>query len=75
MYCPHQDDYEKLFGEFLTGVLNDKDSADRISMRFGVFVDARRESDIEARFDRAKIAADRVKDDHTKICGFYDSEP
>lgn len=41
-------------------------------MRFGVFADARQEPNIDERFDRARIAADRVKDDPKTICGFYD---
>ena len=72
LYCPRQDDYEQMFKEFLSDVFNEKETADRIKIRFGVFIDARQISDIEERFDRAKIAANRVKDDHEKICGFYD---
>ena len=48
------------------------DMADRISLRFGVFADARQEPDIEERFIRATIAADRVKDDPQRFCGFYE---
>ncbi|MBR3739076.1 MAG: diguanylate cyclase [Clostridia bacterium] len=72
LYCPHQDDYEQLIAEFLSDVFDDKETADKVRLRFGVFTDARQEADIEERFDRAKIAADRVKDDSQKICGFYD---
>ena len=50
----------------------DEEMADKISLRFGVFTDARQEADLEERFIRAKIAADRVKDDPQEICGFYD---
>ena len=42
------------------------------SLRIGVFADAGRQADVEERFSRAKLAADRVKDDPEKICGFTD---
>ena len=47
---------------------------DRVELRFGLYSNAQQELDIEERFVRAKIAADRVKDDSQKICGFYDLE-
>ena len=72
MYCPHQDDYEQLFRSFRSEIFDGKETAGRVRMRFGVFADARQEPDIEERFDRAKIAADRVKDDPEKFCGFYE---
>lgn len=74
MYCPHQEDYEQLFRELLAGVSDGKSDADRLSLRFGVFTDARQTPDIDDRFDRAKIAADRVKDDSQSTIGFYDAD-
>ena len=49
-----------------------RELADKLHMRFGVFSNAQQEADIEERFVRAKIAADRVKDDPQVICGYYD---
>lgn len=72
LYCPHQDDYERLFRGFMADISADEEIAGRIKLRFGVFVDAHQEPDIEERFVRARIAADRVKDDEENICGFYD---
>ena len=43
-----------------------------MTLRFGVFADARRESELEDRFDCAIEAAERVRDDPQKLCGFYD---
>jgi hypothetical protein len=42
-----------------------------VNLRVGVYVDAQREPEIEERFARAIIAADRVKDNPDAICGFY----
>jgi diguanylate cyclase (GGDEF)-like protein len=72
IYCQHQDDYEQLLLEFLKDVIDEKDMSERISMRFGVYTNAEEEPDIEERFDRAKIAADRIKDEPDRLCGFYD---
>ena len=74
LYCPHQIDYEELFKEFLSEIYAEGDMADKVILRFGVFADARQVTDIEERFIRAKIAADRVKDDPQNRCGFYDQE-
>jgi PleD family two-component response regulator len=74
LYCPHQDDYEQLFREFVAHVFTDNEMAENIHLRFGVFTDAKQEKDIEERFVRAEIAADRVKDDPQKLFGFYDQK-
>ena len=52
----------------------DEKIADNISIRFGIFTNAGQETDMEERFERARIAADRVKNDTQTICGFYDLE-
>jgi GGDEF domain-containing protein len=72
LYCPHQDDYEQLIQEFTSEVFAEKEISDKVRMRFGVFSNAQQEADIEERFVRAKIAADRVKDDPETVCGYYD---
>lgn len=72
LYCPQQDDYERLIREFTSEVLAESELADKVSMRFGVFPGAHQEADVEERFTCAKIAADRTKDDSETICGYYD---
>ena len=72
LYCPRQDDYEQLIQEFTSEVRAEEGMEDKVHMRFGVFSNAQQEADIEERFVRAKIAADRVKDDPQVICGYYD---
>ena len=71
LYCPHQGDVEMLIEEFLKNVFEVKELKNKISLRIGVFSDAQQEKDVEERFTRAKIAADRVKEDPDKICGYY----
>ena len=72
LYCPHQDDYEQLMNEFLSDVFSGKEIADKVSIRFGIFTDARQVERIEYRFERAKTAADRVKNDPERNFSFYD---
>jgi diguanylate cyclase (GGDEF)-like protein len=71
LYCPHQEDYERLIGEFLSEVFPDKETAEKVSIRFGVFTDAQQAEKLEDRFEFAKIAASRVKNDPDRSCGFY----
>ncbi len=52
----------------------DKDTASKVSVRIGVFANARREPDIEERFAHAQTAADSVRNDPDKVCGFYEME-
>ena len=73
LYCPHQDDYEQLISEFLATVFAENDIVDKVSVRFGIYSNAKQKPDIEERFECAKIAADRVKNDPEKIYGFYDN--
>ena len=72
LYCQHQDDYETLLKEFMSDLYSEQRIADSINIRFGVFTYAGQETDMEERFERARIAADRVRNDPEKICGFYD---
>ena len=63
MYCPHQDNYHELLQEFLSEVTTEKEMDSKAVLRFGLFTDAQREHDIEERFVRAKIEADRANED------------
>jgi GGDEF domain-containing protein len=72
LYCPHQEDYEQMLCEFMAEVFEEKETADRVSLRFGIFEDAMQEPDIEERFIRAQAAADSIKGNPQKKCGFYE---
>lgn len=72
LYCPHQNNYEELIRSFYKDLFMEKDTANKITLRFGAFVNAEQEPDIEKRFSLAKSAADSIENDSTKICGFVD---
>ncbi len=71
LYCPHQGDFKDLITKFKENLFVEKETASKVSLRFGVFSNANRESDIEKRFSHAIIAANSVKNDPDTICGFY----
>ena len=71
LYCPHREDYDQLLRKFLADLFIEEDTADKVTLRFGVFAEARQEEDIERRFDCAVLAAEHVRNEPEKICGFY----
>ena len=71
LYCPHRDDYERLISDFLAEVFAEKETAEKVSLRFGVYAGAQQEANIEERFARAVTAANSVKRGSGTICGFY----
>ena len=73
IYCPHVMDYDAFF-ETVSGNLNqDGQDGNRARLRMGAYANADKALDIERRFDRAKLAADRVKNSVTNVIGLYDS--
>ena len=71
LYCPHQDDYDQLLQKFLSDVFVEKETAEKVRLRFGVFEHAEREKSIEARLACALSAADSIKNDPQKLYGVY----
>ena len=72
MYCPHREDYGQLIEWFMEDLYVEKETAAKVKLRFGLYENAEREEDIEERFVRAKIAADRIEFDAEKKLGIYD---
>ncbi len=66
VYCPHRSDY----GEILDRASKGMNS--RVHLRMGVYPRVDKAIDIERRFDRAKLAADTLRNSLTKNVAFYD---
>ncbi len=66
VYCPHRSDY----GEILDRASKGMDS--RVHLRMGVYPCVDKAIDIERRFDRAKLAADTLRNSFTKNVALYD---
>ena len=73
VYCPHREDYEAIMDQASVSLTDDGTSENRIRLRMGVYSCADKTIDIERRFDRAKMAADAIKNTVTKTIGFYDN--
>lgn len=74
LYCPHQDDHEQLIRNLYTDLFVEKETIDKVKLRFGVFVNAEKEPDIEKRFALVKTAADSVENEPEAICGFVNPD-
>ncbi len=73
IYCPHHSDYGSILETVQRDLNGDGQKENRIRLRMGVYSDVDKELDIERRFDRAKLAADSVKDSVTRVIGLYNS--
>ena len=72
VYAAHQDDYEDLHVAILN-VLNDF-KMNNIRVRCGLWENVSKDVEVEAWFDRAKIACDQIRGDYTHTLARYDNE-
>ena len=73
IYCPHCSEYEPILEAVSSDLNREGENANRIRLRMGVYANVDKSLGIEHRFDRAKMAADSVKGNVTKVIGLYDS--
>ena len=71
LYCPHQTNYEQLLTKFMAEVFVEKETSEKVRLRFGVYTDAGKEENLKKRFALAEEAANSVKNDPQKLCGYY----
>ena len=74
LYCPHREDYGDLLEKVSAGIHPTEGNANRVWMRMGVYSDADKSLDLERRFDRAKMAADSVRNSRVQSVGVYNAE-
>ena len=67
IYCPHRTDYVALIERAAEGL------GGRVRMRMGVCTETDKSLDPERRFDRAKMAADTVRNSFTRVVAIYDN--
>ena len=72
VYCPHGKDYRKLFEDASDKLSSDENAGRNIRLRMGIYEKVDKSLDIERRFDRAKMAADRVRGSFAHPIGIYD---
>jgi diguanylate cyclase (GGDEF)-like protein len=71
-YCPHGADVHMIFDRIASAI--EEKCGNRVHLRMGVYENADKSLEIERRFDRAKSAADTVRNSFTRTIGFYDDE-
>ncbi|MBP5749181.1 MAG: EAL domain-containing protein, partial [Firmicutes bacterium] len=72
VYFPSGTDYEMLQQELCKDLLVGKES-NKINLRLGVYPEVDRSVKIERRFDRAKQAADTIRNSYTQFVAYYDA--
>lgn len=72
-YCPHRDNYEEILDNLSIPLGDGEFGENHIRLRMGVYSNVDKTLDIERRFDRAKMAADSVRENLAKPIGFYDN--
>ena len=73
VYCPHRSDYAEVLESASVGLAGEGKNESRVRLRMGVYSGVDKAIDIERRFDRAKLAADTVKNSFTKSIAIYDN--
>ena len=72
IYCPHGKDYKKILDSATDGLAGENIPLNRIRLRMGVYEKVDRAIPIERRFDRAKMAADMIRNTFTRSIEIYD---
>ena len=72
IYCPHRSDYSDILEAANRGLAGDEQAGSMVRLRMGVYANADKSIDVERRFDRAKMAADAVRNNLTRNISIYD---
>ena len=73
IYCPHRTDYKKILEGATRSAAGKESAGSRIHLRMGVYSIVDKGIDVERRFDRAKMAADAVRNSYANNLSIYDS--
>jgi len=73
VYCPHRQDYAAILEHASIGLDGGDMGDSRVRLRMGVYENADKAIEIERRFDRAKLAADTVRNNFVKAVALYDN--
>ena len=72
VYCPHFTDYAGFLGKIVSAACGSEKG--RIRVRMGVYENVDKSIEPERRFDRAKIAADTIRNSYTTFIALYDNK-
>ena len=71
--CEHIDDYTPLIAK-IQELLGNASGSSKIRLRAGIYQEAAKDMEVELRFDRAKIARDRIRGDYSRNAAYYNNE-
>lgn len=74
IYCPHGKDYQAILDNASIGLAGEGDDElinSRVRLRMGVYARVDKGIEIERRFSRAKMAADKVRESYNRNIGIY----
>ncbi|MBR4557722.1 MAG: EAL domain-containing protein [Clostridiales bacterium] len=71
VYCSHRDDYTTITDK-ISEVCGDMPTS--IKLRIGVYANCDKKLDVRARFDRAKIAADLIRNNYSVFISTFDEK-
>ena len=74
IYCPHRTDYAAMLEHIGANLTDEAHARTRVRLRMGVYSEVDKTIDIERRFDRAKLAANTLRDSFAKSVAIYDNE-
>ena len=73
LYCEHQEDYNPLIEQLMNGISAEIKSP-KIHVRMGVYNRDDQKLGNERKFDQAKLACDRIRENFSTSIAFYDME-
>lgn len=68
IYCPHRTDYDRILQQASVKIKENN----HVRLRIGVYSNVDKRIGIEHRFDRAKLAADSIRDSFSQTVAVYD---
>ena len=72
VYCPHRQDYADMIEKMSVTMTAEGMRENKLRLRMGVYPNTEKDTDLERRFDRAKMAADHVRNSFSGAIGIYD---
>ena len=72
VYCPHKDDYRDMLRTAALGLSGEDFPDNRVRLRMGVYENVDKNLDVDRRFDRARMACDKLRNSYTANIGIYD---
>ena len=72
VYCPHREDYKSIMDNSTMSMDDALGDNTHVRLRMGIYSNVDKSLELERRFDRAKMAADTVRNSYTRNIAIYD---